>query len=228
MIVGVVPARMGSKGVPDKNIKELGGAPLVYWTIKAAVDSELSRVYVTTESKEVSSAVWPLLTEEERGKVYFLNRPHELSQDHVQVDEVVLFALRQMQLTGLTPEAIAILQPTSPFRKTSDINRAIITYRYLNDGTSVVSVCKAHDYHWKGSVKHGLIAMGHNPLQRKGRQQEGDKLYKENGAIYIVDSRKLEEYKTFRAPPFAPVYMDTSLEIDTEADWKRAQEEWSE
>jgi len=155
-------------------------------------------------------------------------RPSELSQDHVQVDEVALFALRQIQLNWQSdlPDTIVILQPTSPFRGAKHIDEAIEFYQLINDDRQawedkriVFSVCEpGHTY----QVVDGEKALSlDDPRFRLGRQQEHDVPYAvENGAIYVVDAKLFGRQRSFRSPVMHPYWMDKweSLEIDTPLD----------
>ena len=231
--VAIIPARKGSKGAPNKNMRELAGKPLLYWTVKAACEATgIDRVVITTDYHDIRAAL-----PDNRKKVIEFSRRPEMAQDHVQVDEVALFTLRQMQMQGINPDRIVTLQPTSPFRTAEDIDRALM----LRTGNcTVISGYLAEGYYWKQKIvgipdthegiilpsNIDLVPIGHEPLIRGGRQERRDlqKLFKENGAIYITSRKKLEEHKVMRVPPFIPYIMsnEASIDIDTEEDWKLA------
>lgn len=229
MIVGIIPARGGSKGIPGKNLKELGGQKLLYYTIDAAVSScQLDKIVVTTENDDIYHS-----TLSYRPSVDLFLRPKELSQDHVQVDEVILFALRQIEVRSYSPvELVVVLQPTSPFRTSKHIDEAIEQYRAVNTRSwpyaqnhTVFSAYQPNKYHY---IMDGATAepLDHNPEKRSGRQfSDPPDIAVENGAIYVVDANRLSNERTFRAQPMSPYFMDywESLEIDSMGDWHLAE-----
>ena len=135
-VVGLIPARGGSKGIPRKNLAPLGGKPLIAWTIAAALGSErLSRTVVSTDDPEVADVARALGAE-------VLDRPPELAGDGTPMSEVVAHAQRE-----LAPEtALVLLQPTSPLRTSRHVDEAV--ERLLGSGADgVVSVVEVpHRY----------------------------------------------------------------------------------
>ena len=114
-VVGLIPARGGSKGIPRKNLAPLGGKPLIAWTIAAAVGSErLSRTVVSTDDPEVADVA------RERGSEV-LDRPPELAGDGTPMSDVVAHAVRELAPEG----ALVLLQPTSPLRTSRHVDEAV-------------------------------------------------------------------------------------------------------
>lgn len=240
--IGVIPARMGSKGVPRKNVANLGGKPLMMWTIEAALDSDLDVVYLSTEDRDVAAAaqqwVYDGYGKESYRRFDILHRPEELASDTVQVDEVVLYCLRQVENLISTPiDTVTILQPTSPFRTVRHINEALDLFELRRYGDeeddmpatfvqSLVSVKPFEGYLWERDWKDGYVRpLDHEPQHRVGRQMKApSSFYVENGAIYIVDRWALSSKRTRYAAPTIAYRMDgvSSLEIDSEADLMRA------
>src|SRR3990170_965342 len=120
-VLAVIPARGGSKSIPRKNIKPLGGKPLIGWTIDAALQSRmLSRVIVSTDDAEIAQAA------RECGAETPFLRPPELAQDDSSSISVVLHALQWLEeQEHFSPDYVLLLQPTSPFRNAHDIRAAI-------------------------------------------------------------------------------------------------------
>ena len=112
-VLGLIPARGGSKSIANKNLVDLGGCPLIKWTIDAAIKSSLSRVVVSTENQEIAETCRSLGAE-----VPFV-RPDSLASDDAQSIDVVLHALEALVEQF---DAVMLLQPTSPFRTHDDIN----------------------------------------------------------------------------------------------------------
>jgi CMP-N,N'-diacetyllegionaminic acid synthase len=225
MIVGIIPARGGSKGIPGKNLKELGKKHLIDYTIDAAINSRLiNQIEVSSEDDGILDSVYSY-----RGAVNTLRRPFELAQDHVQVDEVVLYVLRQLEIRGRDAiELVVVLQPTSPFRTGKHIDEAIEQYRAVNTKTWPLAqnhtVFSAYQPEGYAYMMAGATALpiDHNPEKRSGRQYEDPPdLAIENGAIYVVDAKRLSSERTFRAQPMSPYFMGywESMEIDNMGDW---------
>ena len=116
-ILGVIPARGGSKGVPEKNIKLIGGIPLIVHTIKASIKSNLTKIIVSTESEKIAN-----ISESHGLKIPFV-RPNNLASDTAKSIDVVRHALNEMEnIDNIKYDAVMMLQPTTPFRTTKNIN----------------------------------------------------------------------------------------------------------
>lgn len=220
LTVALIPARAGSVGIPGKNIKPLAGIPLINYTIRAALDTHnVDRVYVTTESPEIAKVAADC-----GGEV--LMRPQELATSGPQTDEVYLFALRQLQFKGIEPDTLVLLQPTSPFRTSKHIERAVEIYYEMGGDCTVFSGYRASGYYWGADEEGETFPIMHDPTYRKGRQEyrDSDWLIRENGAIYVVSAERFVEYRSYRVPPFHPYIMreDQSHDLDSMADWEKA------
>lgn len=133
--LGVIPARGGSKRIPNKNLKEIGGKPLVAHTIEHAAQSEhLTEAVVSTEDEEIKKTA-----KEYGGEVPF-DRPAELATDTAKTREVVTHALDWFEERGETFDYVCRLQPTSPLRKPEDIDACIETVHEDEDATGVMTV----------------------------------------------------------------------------------------
>lgn len=111
-ILALIPARGGSKGIPKKNIKPLLGKPLITWTIEQAQKSEyISRVFVSTEDKEIAS-----LAEQSGVEIPFL-RPEEFAQDKSPTSDAIIHALDMFEKMGENYDIVIILEPTSPLKE---------------------------------------------------------------------------------------------------------------
>jgi len=140
-IVGLVPARAGSKGIPWKNLAPVAGKPLLQWTIDAALEaSTITRTIVSTDGDEIAALVRELGAE-------VLGRPTELAADEAPMFDVVLHALGQIGPC----EALVLLQPTSPLRRAEHIDGAVELLR-TSGADSVVSVVEVPHQFRPGSV----------------------------------------------------------------------------
>jgi CMP-N,N'-diacetyllegionaminic acid synthase len=182
-VLGIIPARGGSKGVPGKNIKELGGKPLINYTIEVAKQSLLSRVIVSTDDELIMAVARTAGAE-----IPFV-RPAELASDTSRSIDVALHALMEMELiTGLHYDAIMLLQPTAPFKIVQDIDRAIELLVENPDADSVISVTdvKAHHPARMKYLENGLLI--DPPFCESFENQNRQELlpmYIRNGAIYL-------------------------------------------
>ena len=213
-VLMVVTARGGSKSVPRKNLARVGNRPLMWWTIKAALGSKYcSRLVVSTDDGEIARAGSQMGAE-----VPFL-RPAELAQDDTPGSAPALHATRWLdEHQGYQPDFVMLLQPTSPFRTTEDIDAAVELA--LNTGAdAVVSVTPTHHHpYWLKRLDESgrmsdFMALEH---PAEGRQTL-PKLYALNGAIYLARREVLLEDESFykRRTYGYPMPPERSLDIDT-------------
>jgi CMP-N,N'-diacetyllegionaminic acid synthase len=212
-VLGVVPARGGSKGIPKKNIKLLNGKPLIAYTIEAAINSNLDRVVVSTDCEEISRI----------SKSYGITviiRSKELSKD----DTPTLRVLQDvMKIFNNSYDAIMTLQPTSPFRTSEHIDESIEIFSRNEKANSLVSVVKVpHNFlPEKLMVYDGKYLSGNNNPKRR---QESSTRYARNGAaIYITRSQMLDKY--IFGGKIIPYFMSKiqSIDIDDLEDWVLAE-----
>ena len=205
--VAVIPARGNSKGIPRKNLANLGGKPLFMWTVEAAIESGVfDKVVVSTEDDDIIEVAYR--------KASIIPRPRYLSQDHVQLSEVVLHAYRIMeQEWGWNPTTLCLLQATSPLRTAGHIVNAMRQYK--GRGT-LFSAYIDKRYHW--AVEERVEPIQHNPARRLGRQWEPSQIYTENGAIYFFPARRFSLECTIRLAPFDVYIMpeEDGWEIDSQ------------
>ena len=134
-VLGIIPARGGSKGVPQKNIKLLNSKPLIFYTIQAAKASNLSDLIVSTDCPKIAEIAKSFSV-----KVPFL-RPNELSTDHAKSIDVAIHALNKMEeFESKKYDAVMLLQPTTPYRSANHINKALDIIKNKPDLNSVISV----------------------------------------------------------------------------------------
>lgn len=216
-VLGLVPARGGSKGIPRKNIRPLCGRPLLVYTAEAARASRrLDRVVLSTEDEEIAA-----IGREAGLEVPFL-RPPELATDDTAAIAPVLHALDWLATReGYRPDALMLLQPPSPLRRAKDIDEAIsLLEREAADG--VTSVCPP-DYHpyWMKIVRDGFLV----PFMAEGAQyhsrQQLPPVLRTNGAIYLARVDPLRERCGFELERTVPYLMrrEDSINIDDEFDW---------
>ncbi len=209
-VLGLIPARGGSKSIVNKNMVDLGGCPLIKWTIDAASKSTLSRVVVSTDDKEIADACRNFGVE-----VPFI-RPDSLASDEAQSIDVVLHALDALDEQF---DAVMLLQPTSPFRTHEDINMALTMN---HDGSSVISVVPVDGTHPARMkfIENGFLV--DPPFVEEVENMPRQNLrpmYIRNGAIYLTTVSDLKN-RTFKGSKSRALIMprSRSLNIDSEFD----------
>ena len=218
--IAIIPARSGSKGLKDKNIKLLNGKPLMAYTIEAALKSEqFDEVMVSTDSEkyaEIAKAIG--------AKVPFL-RSAETSTDKASSWDTVAEVLGRYAENGQTFDSLCLLQPTSPFRTAEDIKNAYELYNSKAD-FAVISVCEAeHSPLWCGHLPESGEFLNFINEDAMKQRQAGGKFYRLNGAIYIVNCEKFETDRYFyQSGSFAYIMpQERSIDIDTNIDFKYAE-----
>lgn len=196
-ILGIIPARGGSKGIPRKNLVDVCGKPLIAWSIACANDlvgkRVIARSIVSTDDCEIAD-----VSREYQADVPFL-RPSEIAGDGSKTIECVLHALDFMQERGEGYDAVLLLQPTSPLRDVADIGRAVERF-IAADALSLIScyeedyVCEAVMYReWEGD-RLRPVSQSHN--RGVPRQNHGP-TWVRNGAVYLTRTEYLRDHRRF-------------------------------
>ncbi|MBP1908189.1 cytidylyltransferase domain-containing protein [Methanolobus bombayensis] len=214
-IIGIIPARGGSKGVPGKNAKELAGKPLIAYTIEAALASKyLDQVFVSTDDIEISNI-------SEKYKANVIKRPSELAKDNSPTIDAIFHAIDTIQNQNIEVGMVVLLQPTSPLRTTFDIDKAIELFSEKKC-ESLVSVCEAeHPPFWYSQIEAGYLKPLMNEKYLKMRRQDLPRTYLPNGAIYISIPSTLKKFNGFYCSKTIPYIMplQRSIDIDNEIDF---------
>ncbi len=221
-ILAVITARGGSKGLPGKNIRPLGGKPLIAYTIEAALGSGLiTKTIVSTDDPKIAA-----VSKEFGADAPFL-RPADLAKDTTPSLPVVRHAVEFMEnAEGKRFDFIILLQPTSPFRSADDIDGAL--EKLIKTGAdSVISMCRVEDMHPMKLKKiendRILPYMAEEP---EGiRRQDLPPVYMRNGAIYAVRRGVLMERSTLYGGDSRPYIMpqEASVNIDSPLDFAVAE-----
>jgi CMP-N,N'-diacetyllegionaminic acid synthase len=224
-VLGIIPARGGSKVVPRKNVRLLGGKPLLSYMIEAALKSKINRTIVSTEDKEIAA-----IAREWGAEVPFI-RPKELATDTASSLSVLLHALRYVEeKERYSPDAIAFLQPTAPFCTWKRINAALEMLS-SSDVDSVVGVCESefHPYFMYEMDRENnlreIIKVKDKPLRR----QDVPPMFRLTDAP-IISRRRYYDKVTARSPCFNPksmkgLVMDriSAIDINDEFDFLLAE-----
>ena len=223
-ILGLIPARGGSKGVPKKNIKLLNGYPLIWYTHQAAINSKLlHRTIVSTEDSEIKSICLNF-----EMNVPF-DRPKSLATDQTPTIDVILHALEKMESLGEFYDAVCLLQPTCPLRGPQLIDKAITKY-FNTNGDSLISVRKVpskYNPHWvfePNDERLLKIATGENEII--SRRQDLPDAYIRDGAIYITSTKVIKEQRSLygESISYFEHNYNNHINIDTVEDWEKAEQ----
>ncbi|MFT8318829.1 MAG: acylneuraminate cytidylyltransferase family protein [Sporolactobacillus sp.] len=212
----IIPARAGSKGIPNKNIRLLNEKPLLAWSIESSIHcSEINRTIVSTDSGKFAE-----IARKYGAEVPEL-RPTDLSRDETPTEPVLIHVIEQLEKKeNYKPDAVILLQPTSPFRKDGSLSRAIKLFEEKK-ADSLLSVCPNHHFFWKNNEDPtALYSYQSRPRRQDIEQQE--RWFRENGSIYITKTDILKKNKNRLGGKIALFLMseDESYEIDSEIDFK--------
>jgi CMP-N,N'-diacetyllegionaminic acid synthase len=211
----VIPARGGSKGVPGKNIKSLGGKPLIGYTIDVArhffADADIC---VSSDDEDIIDTV------ERSGLEVPFRRPAELAQDATANHEVLLHALDFFLAKGKKYDTVIMLQPTSPFRTVKHLGEAIELYTKEIDMVVSVTETAANPYYTVFEEAASGFLIQSKPSEYVTRQ-ECPAVYAYNGAIYIINVDTLRQKPLRKFEKIVKYKMEEiySADIDTPLDW---------
>jgi len=222
--IAIVPARGGSKGLPGKNLRRLGGLPLVAHSVRfAQLCPEINRCVVSTDSEQIAHAA-----REAKGDVPFL-RPSELSEDSTPMLSVVQHAIQNVeQLEGRHYEFVILLQPTSPFRLPEDVSRALEIIRHDSAAVGVVAVSTPSFNPRVVCVeeKQGYLDFA---FEKKlyMRRQDAKPVYRINGMLYVWKRdyliQTLPEHLYSEPHRILVVPEERAIDIDTLHDFQLAE-----
>ena len=216
-ILAVIPARSGSKGLKDKNIKLLNGIPLCAYTIKAAVDSGIfDEIHFSTDSEKYAE-----IAGQYGASVPFLRDGH-LANDTASSWDVVKSVIRCYEKSGRNFDAVMLLQPTAPLRSADDIRQALQLLEERN-GEAVVSVTDpAHSPYWCAELpEDGRMDIYHRKIHDLVGRQQLKKQYILNGAIYLSKIQHLMTCSSIYEHSCYAYWMppERSFDIDTQFDF---------
>lgn len=218
----IIPARGGSKGIPHKNIKPLGGRPLLAYTVEVAL-ADAARtggsIVLSTDDPEIADTARIL------GLTVDYMRPEALGGDNVGSREVMLDVMDWADNRGIAYDCVVLLQPTSPFRILADLTESEELYHEGVDMVTSVCPSDANPYYnifeidADGNMK---VAKGDGLYTRR---QDCPPVYEQNGAVYIINPDSLRAMPMGKFPVRIPYIMpqSRSIDLDTPADWARAE-----
>ncbi|MCW2852080.1 MAG: acylneuraminate cytidylyltransferase [Nocardioides sp.] len=211
----LIPARGGSKGIPRKNVRDVGGKPLIVWTIEQALaiqDEGPVEVVVSTDDEEIAA-----VAADAGADVPFL-RPSELAEDTTATEPVVIHAIEQLTAAGRRPDTVMLLQATSPLRRSGTLSRALREFRESGVDSSVGVVPQAPFLWWATDPPRADYEVDH----RRRRQDMTPEMmrYRETGSVYVTRTEIYLEQHNRLGGRIGLFVMDEieGVDIDTAAD----------
>ncbi len=207
-VLALIPARGGSKGIKDKNIREIEGKPLIAYSIEAAKESGyIDDVVITTDSERIKE-----VGEKHGAWVPFL-RPDELASDTATTLDAILHAVRTLKEMGKEYDILVILQPTSPLRDAADIKGALEKFE-ANGERSLVTISKVEDHPiLVRTLKDDTHMEKLLSVSSTVRRQDMPDYYRVNGAIYINKIAELNDSTSFNDNE-VPYIIENSHAVD--------------
>lgn len=222
-ILGYIPARGGSKGVPGKNKKMLGNVPLISYTIKAALSSTLlSEIYVSTDDNNIAAICIEMGIDVPR------MRPAELASDNTPMLPTIQNDIAYLEAAGKQFDYIVLLQPTNPFKPITLIDNCVSTMLNANADTlfTTVEIPEKYNPHWAfEEAADGLLKLCTPDETIIPRRQQLPKAFIREGSIYIFKTSLLKQ-DTIYGPKIIgfPLPSESVVNIDTPTDWENAVE----
>jgi CMP-N-acetylneuraminic acid synthetase len=222
-VLGLVPARGGSRGIPRKNVRLLAGKPLLAYTAECALAAtRLARVVLSTEDEEIAA-----IGRRHGLETPFL-RPAELARDDTPTLPVVRHALAELERSGDRYDAVCLLQPTHPFRRPGDVDACI--EKLEREGADCVMttlpVPPEHNPHWAYvPCADGCLHLATGELAPIPRRQDLPPAFFREGSVYVTRRDVVMEQGSLygRLVLGLPVDGSRSVNLDTPRDWERAE-----
>lgn len=210
-IVALIPARGGSKGIPGKNLKTIGGLPLVARSVLAARGVvQIDETYVSSDSSDI------LLVGESYGAIP-IYRPAQFATDESSTEDVLCHFLTELKVRGKRPEILVYLQCTSPFTTSADVSRVLEALLQNPAIDCTFSAIQDHAFLWGIDENGNGNGINHAAYsQRKRRQDMEERTYRENGSVYAIRVNAFMESNNRFCRAALPVPIERTLpfEID--------------
>jgi CMP-N-acetylneuraminic acid synthetase len=220
--IAIIPARKGSEGIKNKNFRQFCGKPLIYWTIKSAIQSKyVDQVIVTSDSPKILDYCKKTFSK----KILLLRRKKKLSLGNTPMHPVIKDAYKRLNLENFVFMGLILLQPTSPLRDKSDIDKACKLF-LQKKADSLVSVCELnHKFNPEGLfIKKKNYLYKFSKTKAPSLRQKKKKYYSNNGAaIYITLKKNINKYIFGGKILGYEMTQIKSIDIDTDFDFKLAE-----
>ncbi len=222
-VLGIIPARYGSRGILQKNLRLLAGKPLIAYAAEAArASGVIDRLVVSTESSEIADLARSLGIE-----VPFM-RPGSLATDTSPMQPVVEHAVGEVERAGWSPSIVVLLQPTSPLRKPGHLRAAIalLAETGCDSVVSVVEVPKHYSPYFVMRIEPSGLLTNFLPEGRTiTRRQDAPSAYSRDGTVYATRRRVVMEEHSLYGTNCRPLVLSSeeSVNLDTPEDWREAE-----
>ena len=221
--LALVPARAGSRGIPAKNIKPLGGRPLIEWVLQAiAASGVVARTCVSTDADEIARVA------EAAGAEAPFRRPEELARDDTPTIPVVEHALSWYAAQGYEPEHVLLVQPTEPFVRPSQIRDAYELLREHNADSAITVVevpRNSHPFHVRVRDDHGFLSFEREEEHYAHPTRQSDPPRWSFGNLYWFRREKFLSERTLEAGTRVGLPIDriSAFDLNTTEDWRLAE-----
>jgi CMP-N,N'-diacetyllegionaminic acid synthase len=218
-IIAIIPARGGSKGLKNKNIKFFFGKPLIYWTLKRIEESKLiDQVFISTDSIKIKDIC------EKIGFDIPVLRPSKFAEDNSPSSDVVIHALDYFEKLSLKFDYVVLLEPTSPLRKIDDIDNAIKILIKNQSFDTLVSIGEVHMEHPSivKKLKNNKYVFPYiDDKKSYFQRQQLQTAYFPYGVVYISKTKYFRNKKTFYSKKTLPFFIERwqNYEIDDQIDF---------
>lgn len=211
-VVAIIPARGGSKGVPGKNLRPVGGVPLVGRAVRSALASRrIDQVWVSTDDDEIARVA-------AAHGARVVTRPADLSGDRATSESALLHALDAVESEGVEVSVLVFVQCTSPFIRPDDLDRGV---EVVSGGQadSAFAAVETFEFLWRRDPNGGVVGQNHDAAHRP-RRQDRDPDYRETGAFYAFSAAgfRTHGHRFFGRTAVVEVPESTAVEIDTAAE----------
>jgi len=229
-LLGIIPARGGSKRLRGKNVRKLDGEPLISYTIKAALKTDVfDKLIVSTEDDEIAD-----IAREYGAKVPFM-RPEELARDEAQLKDVTQHIINKYKKQGVMFDEVMVLPPTSPLRNSSDIENAYSKFT-SNESNYLISITNyqfppvrafqksENDFIESYWVKESYVSENNKESLFK-RSQDYPEFYADCASIYLMDVDSFTSNHTFHGDDCLGYYIppERAIDIDERFNFKIAE-----
>ena len=213
--IAIIPARGGSKGIPNKNLAEVGGQSLVTRAVNSAIQSGvIDAVVVSSDDRNILEAA-------KIAGAIAVERPADLATDTAAIEDAITHALQKFSESHPTPTTLVLLQPTSPLRQASSISDAVLLFNENGSVGSVYGVTEAEHHPYKTFIANDSTLLPVGSVEDLSRsRQELPKAYRQSGSIYVVGVHDfLASNSLFVSPVrWIEVGSEEAIDVDTPAD----------
>jgi CMP-N,N'-diacetyllegionaminic acid synthase len=218
-VLAVIAARAGSKGLPGKNVRKLGGVPLIAWTVKAAKKARtLDAAWVSTDGAAIAKAA------KAAGGTVPFRRPARLATDRSSIVDALKHAVSEFEKTNGRADVIVLLQASTPLRTAKHVDATVKAVLRGADSAQTVALDEHHPLH-KFTLAGGRLKPMFKTGGKAANRQQAPAIYRPNGGVYAARRDLVMKKGTLRGKDHRGIVMDfeSSVDIDTLWDFKLAE-----